>query len=101
MSAGAAMILFYGLCVVVVILALAALVGGFVLKMIWDAVIALRAETHGVRGEVSDVKLLVAGSYVTRDEFVRVLTDWRGDQQKTNARLFDKLDAIAEKVGAH
>lgn len=62
---------------------------------------ALLKTAQKTEAEIEATKLLVASSYITRDEFVRVMTNWRGDQQKTNARIFDKLDAIAEKVGAH
>ena len=52
----------------------------FILKGMWDAIKKLNSD-------VTDLQVSVAGEYLKREE-------WKQDMQ----RLFDKLDAIDEKL---
>ena len=71
-----------------------AFLGGIVMKVIWDAVGALRASLAEMRHEdsvlaskVQAIEVLVAGQYLKRDEFERL-----------SKVLFEKLDAIMGKL---
>lgn len=69
-----------------IIAAFGALVG-FVLKVVWDELKALQKEDREIADKVSSIEVLVAGNYVKRDEFERMVT-----------RMFEKLDTIEEKI---
>jgi hypothetical protein len=60
---------------------------GFVLKSIWDAVKDLQTSDKELADKVSRIEILVAGEYVKKDEFDKIIY-----------RLFQKLDSIEEKV---
>ena len=62
--------------------------GGWILKVLWDAINKLEKADDALIDKVSKIEIMVAGSYVTRDEF-----------QRTIATLFDKLDRIEDKIG--
>lgn len=60
---------------------------GFLLHAVWDAVKDLQKADKEMAEKVSNIEVLVAGNYVKKDEFERIIN-----------RLFDKLDHIEEKL---
>jgi hypothetical protein len=73
-----------------------AFLGGIVMKVIWDAIGALRTSLKEMRDEdaklaskVQSIEVLVAGTYIKRDEF-----------EKLSQAIFNKLDKIMEKLDA-
>lgn len=68
--------------------------GGIIMKVIWDAIRSLRISLAEMRHEdvllankVQAIEVLVAGTYVKRDELERM-----------SQALFAKLDKIMEKL---
>lgn len=60
---------------------------GWWLKVIWESLRELQAQDQKLAEKVSKIEVLVAGDYVKREEFDRVMV-----------RLFDKLDHIELKI---
>jgi len=60
---------------------------GFLLKSIWDAVKDLQIADKDLADKVGRIEVLVAGEYVKRAEFDKIML-----------RLFEKLDHIEEKI---
>lgn len=60
---------------------------GFLLHSVWEAVKDLQKADTELTKRVSEIEVLVAGNYVTRQEFDRVID-----------KLFNKLDAIEMKL---
>lgn len=60
---------------------------GFLLNSVWQAVKDLQRADTELTKRVGEIEVLVAGNYVTRQEFDRVID-----------KLFDKLDAIEMKL---
>jgi len=60
---------------------------GFLLNAVWQAVKDLQRADNELTKRVSEIEVLVAGNYVTRQEFDRVVE-----------RLFAKLDSIDRKL---
>ena len=65
----------------------ASLLLGFLLNSVWQAVKDLQRADTELTKRVGEIEVLVAGNYVTRQEFNRVVE-----------RLFAKLDAIDMKI---
>jgi len=61
--------------------------GGWVLKILWDSIHDLREADIALTEKVGTIEVLVAGSYITRDEFSKTIT-----------AMFMKLDRIEDKV---
>jgi len=61
--------------------------GGWILKVLWDSINELRAVDANLVEKVASIEIMVAGSYITRDEFQRTITS-----------MFYKLDRIEDKV---
>ena len=61
--------------------------GGWVLKVLWDSISELRAVDSNLIDKVAAIEVMVAGSYITRDEFQRTIT-----------AMFAKLDRIEDKI---
>ena len=61
--------------------------GGWVLKILWDSIHDLREADIALTEKVGTIEILVAGSYITRDEFSKTIT-----------AMFMKLDRIEDKV---
>jgi len=59
--------------------------GGWVLNTVWGAVKDLQEADRELAEKVSQIEVLVAGRYITRDEFDRVLNS-----------VFIKLDKIQD-----
>jgi hypothetical protein len=77
-------------------LGIIAFLGGIIGKVIWDAISALRSSLAEMRNDDADlarkvqaIEVLVAGTYIKRDEFERL-----------SAAIFLKLDKIIEKIDA-
>ena len=62
---------------------------GWWLKIMWESIKDLTAQDQLLTDKVSKIEILVAGTYVKRDEFERVMN-----------RLFTKLDHIEGKMDA-
>lgn len=60
---------------------------GFLLHAVWQATKDLQRADQELTKRVSEIEVLVAGNYVTRQEFDRVVD-----------KLFAKLDAIDAKI---
>jgi hypothetical protein len=56
---------------------------GFWVKVVWDSLKELRNADNDLADKVGKIEVLVAGKYVTREEFDRAVQ-----------RLFQKLDSI-------
>jgi hypothetical protein len=61
--------------------------GGWILKVLWDSIHELKIADAALIDKVTKIEVMVAGSYVTREEF-----------QRTIATLFSKLDRIEDKI---
>ena len=61
--------------------------GGWFMRVIWDALKDLRTQDNALAEKVSRIEVLVAGEYVKKDEFERAVQ-----------RLFDKLEHIEMKI---
>ena len=65
----------------------AGFLGGWWLKVLWDAVKDLQAADKVLVEKVSSIEILVAGNYMTRSDF-----------DKIGAAIFAKLDKIEDKL---
>ena len=67
--------------------ALLIFIGGFFMKVIWNAIKELQGSDKEILERVSSIEILVAGEYVKRHEF-----------HKTVDKVLTKLDSIDEKL---
>lgn len=67
--------------------ALIGALGGFILNRIWEGLKDLQTADKVLTEKVSAIEVLVAGNYVSRDEFA-----------KTMGAIFTKLDRIEDKI---
>jgi hypothetical protein len=65
----------------------AGFLGGWWLKVMWEAVKDLQAADKVLVEKVSSIEILVAGNYMTRSDF-----------DKIGAAIFAKLDKIEDKL---
>jgi len=70
-----------------ILFGLLSILGGWVLKTIWDAVRDLQKADTQLTKEISEVKTLVAGNYVEKEYF----------EAKVDA-MFLKLDGIRDRL---
>jgi hypothetical protein len=70
-----------------VLVGLVAFFGGWVLNSLRDSIKALHTSDESLSTKVQSIEVLVAGSYVKRD-----------DMDKLTAALFAKLDKIESKL---
>jgi len=68
-------------------LALCGALGGWVLKVIWDAVKDLQAADKVLVEKVNTIEILIAGNYMSKQDF-----------DKIAAAIFAKLDKIDDKL---
>jgi hypothetical protein len=61
--------------------------GGWILNTVWNSVKELQREDKELADKVAAIEVLVAGRYVTRDEF-----------NNTFAQVFAKLDTIRDLI---
>jgi len=60
---------------------------GWFLRIMWDSLKSLQEQDRELAEKVSKIEVLVAGEYVKKEDFDRVIE-----------RLFDKLDHIELKI---
>ena len=63
------------------------LLGGWIMRIMWDSLQGLQRQDRELADKVGKIEVLVAGEYVKKDDFDRVIE-----------RLFDKLDHIELKI---
>ena len=63
------------------------LLGGWFMRIMWDSLQNLQQQDRDLAEKVGKIEVLVAGEYVKKDDFDRVIE-----------RLFDKLDHIELKI---
>ena len=63
------------------------LLGGWFMRIMWDSLQGLQRQDRELADKVGKIEVLVAGEYVKKDDFDRVIE-----------RLFDKLDHIELKI---
>ena len=63
------------------------LLGGWFLRIMWDTLLNLQFQDRELADKVARIEVLVAGEYVKKEDFDRVIE-----------RLFDKLDHIELKI---
>jgi len=68
-------------------LALCGALGGWVLKVIWDAVKDLQAADKVLVEKVNTIEILIAGNYMSKTDF-----------DKIASAIFAKLDKIDDKL---
>ena len=68
-------------------LALCGALGGWVLKVMWDAVKDLQAADKVLVEKVNTIEILIAGNYMSKSDF-----------DKIAAAIFAKLDKIDDKL---
>lgn len=68
--------------------------GGFFLKSIWDAIKDVQTADTAMASEITSLKVLVAGNYVTRNEY----RDDMASVMDALKRIEDKLDGKADKA---
>ena len=68
-------------------LALCGALGGWVLKVIWDAVKDLQSADKVLVEKVNTIEILIAGNYMSKSDF-----------DKIAAAIFAKLDKIDDKL---
>jgi hypothetical protein len=61
--------------------------GGWILNTVWVSVKELQKADKELADKVSEIEVLVAGRYMTRDEF-----------NNTLAQVFNKLDTIRDMI---
>jgi hypothetical protein len=61
--------------------------GGWWMKTMWDSLKELQNADRNINYEMNEIKVLVAGQYVRREEFDRM-----------SQAIFAKLDRIEEKL---
>jgi len=72
-----------------IVVGVAGALGGWWLKVMWESLKDLRDQDGKLAEKVSRIEVLVAGTYVSREELDRAIN-----------RLFDKLDHIELKIDA-
>lgn len=70
-----------------VAIAIAGALGGWWLKVVWDAVKDLQKADKELAEKVASIEVLVAGKYITRDEFTTVVNT-----------LFAKIDNLRDLI---
>ena len=68
-------------------LAISGFLGGWVLKVIWDAVKDLQVADKVLVEKVNTIEILIAGNYMSKQDF-----------DKIAAAIFAKLDKIEDKI---
>ena len=63
------------------------LLGGWFMRIMWDSLQGLQKQDRELAEKVGRIEVLVAGEYVRKDDFDRIIE-----------RLFDKLDHIELKI---
>ena len=69
------------------VITLCGVLGGWVLKVIWDVVKELQVADKILVEKVNTIEILIAGSYITKLDF-----------EKLSVAIFLKLDRIMDKI---
>ena len=70
-----------------IVVAAAGALSGWWMKAMWESVKDLQITDKTLTHEVAELKILVAGQYMRRDEF-----------ERTSQAIFQKLDRIEDKL---
>ena len=70
-----------------IVLSVAGVLGGWVLRILWDSLRDLQSADKALADKVNTIEVLVAGRYVTREEVQHMIE-----------ALFKKLDKIDSKL---
>ena len=70
-----------------IMVGIAAFFGGWILNTIWKAIENLQQTDNAIANEVADIRVLVAGQYMTRAEMTAIC-----------GTIFEKLDKIYDKI---
>ena len=70
-----------------IVFTIAGALGGWWMKAMWEGLKDLQKADSKLTSEVSELKVLVAGQYMKRDEF-----------ERTSQAIFAKLDRIEDKL---
>lgn len=62
-------------------------IGGYLFKTVMSAIKELQRGESKMKDKIGNIEILVAGSYMKRDEF-----------EKTASAIFNKLDKISDKL---
>ena len=69
--------------------------GGWVLKTMWEALKDLQSADKELANKVSGIEVLVAGTYVTRDELTRTIQAMMNKLDRIEDKLDHKVDKVA------
>lgn len=70
-----------------ILLAMAGVLGGWWMRVMWDSLKELQTADKTLAEKVASIEVLVAGSYIKREDFDRF-----------NNAIFKKLDKIEDKL---
>lgn len=70
-----------------VVFSVACVLAGWCLKILWSTMSDLQKSDKQILDKMSRIEVLVAGSYVKREDY-----------QKTMERLFERLDTLSERL---
>lgn len=74
------------------LLGIASAVLGWILKVVWDSLRALKEADDQLASKVAAIEVLVAGKYVTREEFHGVVDQLHAKMDKVLEALNRKAD---------
>ncbi len=77
-----------------ILVVLVGALGGWIMNNIHTAVRDLQSADKQLAEKVGKIEVLVAGDYVRKDEFARVMDDVKG----TLVRIEDKIDRKADRA---
>lgn len=66
--------------------------GGWILKTIWDAIKDLQKKDEALGAEVHQVHILVAGTYVKREELDKIMNNLFDTLRRIEGKLDGKQD---------
>lgn len=76
-----------------ILVGLSGAMGGFILKLIWDAIKGVQEADTSMASDIASLKVMVAGQYVTRADYRADMTGIKDSLQ----RIEDKLDSKQDK----
>jgi hypothetical protein len=74
--------------------------GGAVVKAMWDGITELRATDKALVDRINNIEILVAGTYVKREEFNRSVDMLLVKLDAINVNISVRFDGIAAKLEA-
>jgi hypothetical protein len=72
--------------------------GGFVLKGIRDDIKAHQASASALQSQINEVRVLVAGQYVTKTEMKELFAQFKQEVSSLGERMDKRLDTIEQKL---